>query len=96
MTIGKVVGSVVATPKHEALSGVKLLLVRKYVAGKPSGSPVVAADAVSTAGPGNFVYMVDSSEAAASLRRGLIPVDLAVVGIIDRYNSIRCELDQSE
>ena len=92
MMIGKVVGSVVCTPKHEALSGIKFLLVRRYRAGKPA-ELLVAADSVGTAGPDNDVYMVDSTEAAASLRRGLTPVDLAIVGIIDRYNSIRCQLE---
>lgn len=93
MTVGKVVGSVVCTPKHEALSGVKLMLVRRYVAGKPA-EIVIAADAVQTAGPGNFVYMVDSTEAAASLRRGKVPVDMAIVGIIDRYNSNKCTIEE--
>ena len=93
MTVGKVVGSVVCTPKHDALSGVKLMLVRRYVAGKPA-ELLVAADSVQTAGPGNFVYMVDSTEAAASFRRGKIPVDLAIVGIIDQYNSKRCTIEE--
>lgn len=92
MMIGKVVGSVVCTPKHRALEGTKLLLVRRYRGGK-AAELLVAADSLMTAGPGSFVYMVDSTEAAASLRRGLIPVDAAVVGIIDQYNSIRCTLE---
>ena len=37
MYIGKVVGNVVCTPKHEALTGIKLMIVRRYVAGKPAG-----------------------------------------------------------
>ena len=91
MIIGKVVGSVVCTPKHEALLGIKLMLVRRYIAGKPA-EVVIAGDSLQTAGPGNFVYMDDSTEAAASFRRGKTPVDLAIVGIIDRYNSSKCTL----
>ena len=92
MQVGKVIGNVVCTPKHEALTGVRLMLVRRYVAGKPA-NVVVAADALQTAGAGNFVYMVDSTEAAATFRRGLIPVDLAIVGIVDRYNSTKCTIE---
>ena len=92
MNVGMVVGNLVCTPKHPALEGVKLMLVRKYEAGKPT-SVVVAADSVRTAGPGNFVYMVSSSEAAASFRRGLIPVDLAIVGIVDHYNSNKTNMN---
>ena len=91
MTVGKVIGNVVCTPKHPALSGIRLLLVRQYVSGKPKGLKI-AGDPLHTAGPGSFVYMVDSSEAAAAFHRGKVPVDLAVVGIIDSYNSTRCTL----
>ena len=86
MTIGKVVGTVVCTVKHPALAGVKLLLVRQYTRGKP-GEVAVAVDATGTAGEGSMVYMISSTEAASALRRGRIPVDLAVMGIVDIYNS---------
>ena len=91
MIVGKVIGNVVCTPKHPALTGIRLLLIRKYVSGRPAGI-VVAGDSLQTAGPDDYVYLVDSSEAAASFRRGKVPVDLAVVGIIDRYNSTKCTL----
>ncbi len=88
MTIGKVVGSLVCTIKYPSLEGIKLLLVRQYTNGKP-GNVVVAADSVCSAGPGSMVYMISSTEAASSLRRGPIPVDLAVMGIVDTYNSTK-------
>lgn len=91
MYIGKVIGNVVCTPKHETLTGVRLMLVRRYVSGKPANI-LVAADAFLSSGPGDFVYMVDSTEGAQSLRRGLVPVDMAIVGIIDQYNSNKCTL----
>lgn len=92
MTVGKVVGKLVCTPKYPTLTGVKLLLVRQYGAdGKPD-KLVVAADSICAAGPGNVVYLISSSEAAASFRCGPIPVDLAIVGIVDGYNSGRCQL----
>ena len=91
MIVGKVIGNVVCTPKHPALTGIRLLLIRQYVSGQPKGL-MIAGDPLHTAGPGEFVYLVDSSEAAASFRRGKVPVDLAIVGIIDRYNSTKCTL----
>ena len=93
MTVGKVVGNVVCTPKHPLLSGIKLMLVREYADGKEAGL-VVAADAIRSAGEGHMVYMIDSTEAGAAFRTGgLVPVDLAIVGIVDQYNSIRYNLD---
>lgn len=93
MQVGKVVGKLVCTPKHDALTGIKLLLVRKYVAGNPTDKVVVVGDSLQTAGAGDYVYMVDSSEAAAAFRRGPVPVDMAIVGIIDHYNSTKCTLN---
>ena len=92
MTVGKVVGNVVCTPKHPALSGIKLMLVREIAGGREAGL-VVAADSIRSAGNGNLVYMIDSTEAAASFRAGLVPVDLAIVGIVDSYNSNRYRVD---
>ena len=92
MTIGKVVGKVVCTPKHEALTGIKLLIVRRYVAGKPADL-LIAGDSLRQTGVGEFVYMVDGTEAGNTFRSGLVPVDWSIVGIIDHYNSIRCTLE---
>ena len=91
MYIGKVVGNVVCTPKHPALTGIKFMIVRRYVAGKPA-ELLIAGDSLQQAGVGDYVYMVDSTEGAASFRRGLTPIDMSLVGIIDHYNSIRCTL----
>ena len=88
MTLGRVVGTVVCTPKHAALNGIRLKLVRQIIAGKPAGL-VVAADSIEAANTGSLVYMLRSSEAAATFRRGLVPVDLAIVGIVESYNSTR-------
>jgi ethanolamine utilization protein EutN len=43
----------------------------------------VAADAVSMAGPGELVYFVASREAAEALPNRFVPVDHAIVGIVD-------------
>jgi len=84
MQLGRVVGTVVASVKSEGLEGVRFLWVQpldKYR--EPSGRPLVAADAVHAAGPGELVYWVASREAAEALEERFVPVDHAIVGIVD-------------
>ena len=84
MFLAKVIGTVVATTKYQGLEGVKFLIVQpldKYQ--QPKGEPVVAADGVAVAGPGEIVYIVASREAAQALPEIFVPVDHAIVGIVD-------------
>ncbi len=83
MTLGKVVGTVVATRKDERLEGFKLLVVRAVAPdGKETSSYVVAVDTVD-AGVGELVLVVSGSSARMSLGCTDRPVDAAIVGIID-------------
>ncbi len=83
MYLGEVLGSVVATVKYEGLEGKKLLLVQPLDEDKrPNGPKQVAVDTVQ-AGPGDLVYLVGSREAALALEPTFVPVDAAVVGIVD-------------
>jgi ethanolamine utilization protein EutN len=47
------------------------------------GDCVVAADAVNQAGPGDLVYFVASREAAEAMEPRFVPVDHAIVGLVD-------------
>jgi len=86
MYLGLVVGTVVAERKMEALRGHKLLLVQPLDADKkPSGSREVAVDTVQ-AGEGDFVCLVGSREAALAVDPTFVPVDAAIIGIIDDLN----------
>jgi microcompartment protein CcmK/EutM len=82
---GKVIGTVVATRKDDALLGVKLLAVETIENGKPS-KVIVAADATRQAGPNDYVYLIGSKEAALLFRKKMMPVDAAIAGLIDEYN----------
>lgn len=84
MFLARVIGSVVATVKYEGLEGVKLLLVAPLDAhGEPKdGPPIVACDAAQ-AGPGDEVYCVSAREASHALPERFVPVDAAIVGIVD-------------
>lgn len=84
MYLGRVVGTVVAERKMEELSGQKLLLVQPLDhLCRPDGALEVAVDTV-RAGRGDLVFLVGSREAALALDPSFVPVDAAVVGIVDR------------
>jgi ethanolamine utilization protein EutN len=84
MTIGRVVGQLVATQKNEKLEGTKLLLVQPLdLDGTPRGAPVLAFDAVD-AGVGDRVLVLQEGRSAQLvLDRGVAAVDAAVVGVVD-------------
>jgi ethanolamine utilization protein EutN len=83
MYLGEVRGTVVATVKSEGLEGAKLLLVQPVDGRRrPVGALEVAVDTVQ-AGVGDFVYLVGSREAALALDPSFVPVDAAIVGIVD-------------
>lgn len=84
MEFARVIGTLVATRKYEGLEGVKLLIIQPLdKALQPQGRPVVAADGTGQAGPGELVMVVASREAALALPVKFVPVDHAIVGIID-------------
>lgn len=87
MFLAKVIGSIVATQKHKAFHGSKLLLLQPLVAQErvlvPSGTTVVAIDSVG-AGLGEFVMFTQGSSARLAAQSRDIPVDAIIVGIVDR------------
>ncbi|MGB3564935.1 MAG: EutN/CcmL family microcompartment protein [Thermoanaerobaculia bacterium] len=89
MELGRVIGTVVATQKVEGLEGVKFLIVQPVDRNdKKIGEPVVAADGVAMAGPGELVYFVSSREASLALPDKFVPVDHAIVGIVDAVSEL--------
>lgn len=89
MQLARVIGTVVATVKSPGLEGVKFLIIQPLDREKqPSGAPLVAADAVYMAGPGELVYFVAAREASQALRETFVPIDHAIVGIVDGVEAI--------
>jgi ethanolamine utilization protein EutN len=83
MYLGRVIGTVVATQKYEGLEGKKLLVVTPLNHKQErAGDDQVAVDTV-RAGYGDLVYLVGSREAALALDPWFVPVDAAIVGIVD-------------
>ena len=86
MLLGRVVGSVVTCVVYEGLQGVPMLLVQPLdQTGQPTGRTLVAADATRMAGPGEFVYYEGGREAAMALDAPFVPVDHAIIGIVDGF-----------
>ena len=84
MQLAKVIGTVVATQKHEALQGVKLLVVQPIMPnGQATGRPVVAVDGTHMAGPGEIIFMIGGREGALVLEKWFTPVDHGIIGIVD-------------
>ena len=83
MYLGIVTGTVVAERKVSGLEGKKILLVQPVDEKEnPIGDIQAAIDTVQ-AGVGDLVYLVGSREAALALDPWFVPVDAAIVGIVD-------------
>lgn len=90
MHLGRVIGTVVATHKTPDLDGVKFLIVQPLSRdGDPTGLPIVAADGVAMAGPDELVYFVGSREAAQAMPEPFVPIDHAIVGLVDEVDVVR-------
>jgi ethanolamine utilization protein EutN len=81
--LGRVIGTVVASRKYEGLEGKRLLVIQPLDHHqKPNGPSEVAVD-TTQAGPGELVLLVGSREAALACDPAFVPVDAAIVGIVD-------------
>lgn len=87
MLLGRVIGTVVPCVVYPGLAGTPMLLVQPLdKAGTPRGHALVAADATRMAGPGEMVYYEGGREAALALDPWFVPVDHAIVGLVDELH----------
>ena len=87
MLLGRVIGSVVPAVIYKGLETVPMLLVQPLdKAGKPKGKVIVCADSTRMAGPGELIYYEGGREAAMALDQSFVPVDHAIIGIVDNLN----------
>jgi len=86
MQFARVIGTLVPCAVCEGLAGVPMLWVQPLDQRlAPAGCPLVCADGTRMAGPGELVYFVASREAALVLDPWFVPVDHAIVGIVDTH-----------
>jgi ethanolamine utilization protein EutN len=86
MKLGRVIGSMVASVKPEGMRGLKLLIVQPLTSQLAhDGEPFVATDASAQAGEGALVTYEASREAALLHDPWFVPVDHAIVGIVDQH-----------
>jgi ethanolamine utilization protein EutN len=84
MLIGRVVGTLVATQKHNKLEGAKLLLVQPLgIDDAPTGVPLLAIDRMGAGVGEKVLYLIEGKAAQEALGRKGAPVDAAIMGIID-------------
>jgi ethanolamine utilization protein EutN len=90
--LGKVIGSVVSTKKEASMTGRKLLMVRPMLVDpedpskfKPGSNTIVAIDTLG-AGEGELVMFAQGSSARQAEGLKNVPVDAAIVGLVDTVN----------
>ena len=90
MILGRVVGTVWATRKHAGLRDSKLLVVRPHAAYAPTHDvqQLVAVDHMD-AGIGDDVVVCLGAPSRWSLGGDNLPVDAAVLGVVDRCQLLR-------
>lgn len=81
MVTARLIDNIWATRKSELLNGYKLMLV-EIIGGIEAGKRLVAADVIS-AGIGDRVLVTTGSSARRMLENDNIPIDAAIIGIID-------------
>ncbi len=89
MFLAKVIGSVVATKKDREMQGRKLLILRPLLIDeanpgqfRPGTNTVVAVDSLGV-GEGETVLFCQGSSARLADGMKAVPIDAAVVGIVD-------------
>ncbi len=86
MKLARVVGTVVATEKHPAFVGLKILSVQPVdEAGALLGPSYLAVDHSSTAGEGDLVLVLDEGNGVREvLGDELAPIRSLIVGVVDQ------------
>ena len=89
MLIGRVIGEVVSTEKHASHIGCSALVVQPLdLDGSNRGNAVIAMDSIGV-GIGECVLLTtEGYSAMTSVNRPNSPIDLAVIGVIDRVEFV--------
>lgn len=85
MILAQIIGTLVATRKHDKLVGSKIQVIQPLdpASETPNGCPMVAVDTVG-AGVGEVVIVTTGSSARLGLDASDGPVDATIIGIVDQ------------
>lgn len=87
MILGRVVGSVVATQKHDKFSGSKLLLVQPInLDGEDEGDEILAVDSVGAGAGETVLVVIEGRSASQAMRLSQAPANAAIIGIVDHID----------
>ena len=92
MFLARVIGQVVPCVVYTGLEGVPMLILQpldKML--QPKGKTIVAADPTRMAGPGELVAYEGGREAAMALDPVFVPVDHAILVIVDGVSHLDLE-----
>ncbi|MGB9840874.1 MAG: EutN/CcmL family microcompartment protein [Candidatus Pelagibacter ubique] len=94
MKLAKVIGSCVSTIKESGLKGYKMLLVQDFsiIDNNTVDCPYIAVDLIG-AGEGDMVCIVNGSPARELFNQQKVPVDSAIVAIVDSFSISVCKED---
>ena len=102
MFLGRVIGSVVSTKKDAAMTGRKLLLIRPMLIDekdpgkfRPGVNTIVAVDNLG-AGEGELILFASGSSARQATGLKTMPIDAAVVGIVDAVDVLGNKVYKAE
>jgi len=85
MTLGKVVGTLVATRKEATLDGLKFMVVKTLdPQGRETGGHVIAVDAMGV-GPDEVVLIASGSSARQTIATQNRPCDAVIMAIVDSW-----------
>ncbi|MGM0366432.1 MAG: EutN/CcmL family microcompartment protein [Actinomycetota bacterium] len=84
MRLGRVIGNVVSTAKHEKLAGIKLMALKPVgPEGDTKGRKIIVADYLNTA-DGSLVYWIENGTTICKVMgKKSIPLRGCIVGLVD-------------
>lgn len=87
MILGRVVGNVVATQKHDKFRGRKLLLVQPInLDGEDEGNEILAVDSVGAGAEETVLVVIEGRSASQAMRLSQAPANAAIIGIVDHID----------
>ena len=87
MLLARVAGTVVASHKHDAYVGFKILVVQPLdLDGIDVGEPLLAADTVGAGAGETVVVVIEGRSTSQAMRIDHAPANAAIVGIVDRID----------